>query len=354
MALTIDNKSLHRAPGTGMQGSGTQGTPTTAPTKVPVTTPTIADTFAQKAAGAAPQQTGSAPRSLPSTPVPTAATAPLAQPVRRGLSRDAAAPPRTDIAARLGGQVTLSTEQREAIGKLGPDERQMMVAALDEIDALRAGKINAAQYQANVLDHAARIAGNDGEKFVDLAGMIFSPGSMGAVFDGVRRVSGEDPHSAGGAVEEAHMLAVAGQGGPSSLKAGFNPNVLDNEDPGSTITHHYGAFLQVGGNRTAALGKMLAGVWDSADSNPGDVRNGRFAAMLGDAVASGHISPADGARLHRWAFVAHDGPQPPWGKSIDAKGSPEQSTSMEDFQLKDWVSAFNKAHPEAPIKRPAR
>lgn len=243
---------------------------------------------------------------------------------------------------------SLDASQLSSLKRLNPDERRMYGAALAQLDALKSGTINAAEYQANLMDAAARLAGDDGKKFVELAALPMSAGTMGVIFDGVRAAAGAAPNYAGSAIELASQTARFGNG-KKDPNTGFNPMVLDNEFPGDTITHHFGAYLQVAANRSTNLSEAVALLRDSPDTNPGDVRNGMFGAMLGGAAADRKLIPTDIARLNRWAMSADAKPPPPWGNDAKVANSPA-FTSMSDFKLADWVRAYNTAHPTSPMR----
>lgn len=265
-----------------------------------------------------------------------------------GAGKDGPIPTTAELKAgiekhqNLAGKVKLNAEELDSLKDMGPDERRMYGAVIGELDALKAGKINAGQYQANVMDHAARIAGKDGEKFVDLTAMAFSDSRQGWQMDIARTVAGNPRHPAGSVLEQAFN-------GTKGQNEGFNKNVLDTESKYDSVSHHFGAFFDVGGSRGKGPSSVLAGIWDSKDTNPGDVRQGRFGAMLGDGAASGEISPADASKLHRWAFTEGGGPPPPWGNDATKAKDGTHFTSHSDFSLNEWAQAYNKAHPDSPI-----
>jgi hypothetical protein len=71
--------------------------------------------------------------------------------------------------------------------------------------------------------------------------------------------------------------------------------------------------------------------------------------MLGGGVSSGRISPRDAAKLHRWAFNDGQATPPPWGNDPEKAKDGNHFTSIADFRLRNWVTAYNEAHPNDPI-----
>lgn len=295
--------------------------------------------------------TGSAP--VPSTPTqtapsPAATSSPLATvaTTKNVRAEDPSTGPVPTVDALLEGigrHTKLDATQEKHLRSLSDDRKRMYGAVIGELDALKAGSINPAQYHANVLERAAQIAGQDGRKFTNLVGSCFTP-DTGGVLNAMRAVLGNAFDPAGSALLDSYA-ATPGR----SSNRGFNPMVLDNEDPGQDVTHHYGAHLDVAANRLDVLSSLLAGARDSKETNPGDVRTGRFAAMLGGGAAFGRISPRDAVKLHRWAFNDGQAKPPPWGNDPAKAADGTHFTAMSDYRLSTWVAAYNAAHPNEAI-----
>ncbi len=248
----------------------------------------------------------------------------------------------------LKAKEAITTGQLNDIKNFDPLKQDMFLTSLKEMESLKAGKTNAADYMLNIMNHAADLSGNDGGKFIDLVGEMFS--DVPIPLDFFRRILGGGPHSGGNVLEPMLDRVVESQQGSH----GFNPNMTDDIDKNNTLTHHVGEFLQVGYNRGNFLGKFAAGVIDSgyigiiqSQKNEGDVRSGYFSTMIGSALKKNKISPHDAVKLFRWAYAEnHGGKQaPPFG-SRETEG---KYMNWSDYNIKKWINAYNKAFPNAQI-----
>ncbi|MBI2263644.1 MAG: hypothetical protein HYU64_00500 [Armatimonadetes bacterium] len=252
----------------------------------------------------------------------------------------------------------LTDEEKQAIQNLDEDDRHMYDATLDELESLNNGDTNESQYMINVMQHAADISGNDHDQFVHLVGMAFSEGNAGqsglGIMEGGRGVMGAGQNPAGVVLESMHQT-INGQNGGSTVAAGFDPNIVD-ADPTSTVTHHFGELLQVGHNRGSKLAGSAQDFMDNYATNPGDTRNGYFAAMLGEALRDQRITPQDAVNLTQWAFTNQDTTNKPW----DTISPPTQDGvgglitrpigslfSDNQYDITEWVNGYNASHPNA-------
>ena len=256
-------------------------------------------------------------------------------------------PTAAEILERVDGYVSkgrhpvLTAEQRESFEDLSLLERYVFSKSLDEIDRLDAGEIDVADCMVNVMQHAADVSGGDGDLFVSLVGKLFTieGGNL------PRRLLGAGSNTPGAVLEGIYSI-TAGMRGGSTVANGFNPNIID-AMTGSTVTHHFGEFLRVGANRWNWLGRRAQDHIDDVKDNPGDVRNGYFAIMLGDGVSDGDLSPHQAVELTRWAFTQdHGAAPPPWG-TVDSGSS--DFTSGADYRIADWIRAYDQAHPDLPF-----
>lgn len=207
-------------------------------------------------------------------------------------------------------------------------ERRMFGRMLDELDALDAGRQSPADYFRHALAHAAELSLGNRERFVQLVGMVFSQptdfGDSSSVGrDILRPLAGGGRHPFGYGIEKIHEGMLAARGG-TTIAAGYRADVLD-VSPRSTITHHFGELLRVGYNRGPSFGAWCQDRLDGPE-NPGDVHNGYFAVMLGDALANERISVDDAVALTTWAFTG-------------TAGAPPFSLTFSDYDLSAWLAA---------------
>lgn len=251
-------------------------------------------------------------------------------------------------------------------------QRRMYAATLYELDkiVLDGDRTATRDYMFNVMQHAADIAGNDRQLFQELTHQVFSAaagqgsdhapnGSNHSDLD--RELAGGGPSKTGQYLEGIYAR--------SSWKPGdFNPLVVDSQDPAtSDMTHHFGEFLASGYNGTKIPFRSpddAVTANDDPGKNPGDVRNGYFAVMIGDALKNGKISPKEAVDLTRWAFAADSGGNapPPWGhtaadvKRSDADWSPRGPfgwfgrdyhgyLNTDHYNIDDWKRAYRQARP---------
>jgi hypothetical protein len=243
------------------------------------------------------------------------------------------------IQGRSGDEATIPSDDAEAFGDLTAEERRFFAAVLYEQDKILVDKDPNARrdYQYNVMQHAADIAGNDGKKFINLVQAAFSApeDGYGAFQRYGRGAAGTGAHRQGQYLESAFSRT-------DDPASDYNPVVRDKDD-NSTVTHHFGEFLKahgVGWKDPYDLVEMN----DDKKKNPGDVRSGFFAVMLGDGLRNGDITPQQAVDLTRWAYSIDPGGTqgPPWGSDGNSTGY----LSQDDYKgkLDDWVRAYDEAH----------
>jgi hypothetical protein len=233
---------------------------------------------------------------------------------------------------------------KKSLEKLSGDEKVMLGWALEELKKMSSDpQRTESQYMMQMLKHAAELAGTDKKKFVDLATTVLSAPAGGYGMEGSRKLAGGGAHISGEVCEPLLVKIMEPRGG-STEKQGYNNNIIDSEDKASTVTHHYAEFLKTGYYRGQTLGDGATLIMDKPWNNPGDVRNGYFAVMLGDALAQNRITPAESIKLTEWAYTKQPagGPQPPWGEK--AKGK-----DLGEFEIDGWVKDYNKAFPNSKI-----
>lgn len=318
-------------------------------------------------------QDGKAPRAV------TAADLQQVQPLVLASSSDAARQAwvnDTFTPFAQANKVPITAADQQNIVNLPPEKFAMFAYTQSQQAQLATGAITPADYTFNVMDYAASMS-NSGQQYVQLVGFSFSePASAGAagstpsMMEWGRRVLGGGADPVGSLLERidknlAPSVPAFAQDGHST---GFLDPVRDSlgraghwMDPGSTIPHHLGEFLQVG----AALGSQgLTAVAQASQDfidgdNPGDVRSGYFNIMIGSALttdganqnvlgpgAQSVISPREAALLTRWAYT-----DPAAASLWPADPAPggKVSDMRPAFDLNKWVNAYNAAHPNAPI-----
>lgn len=230
--------------------------------------------------------------------------------------------------------------------RLGANELRLYEFALGELEKVAAGTLDPAGYMFSVMDEAARIAGDDTSQFRHLVTFAFAskPGNW------EQNLAGRHGHTAGSTIEETLMKLSRDRAAASE---GFSPSVTDNLDPhGSTVTHHFGAYIELAQGIFGGAGIQLAhDANGDTGVNPGDVRNGNFGAMVGFAMRWNNMSPTDLASLVRWAYSGDSETSQPWGMpATDAAGNPVPfGDDASHFELAKWVELYNQAHPDAPI-----
>lgn len=284
-----------------------------------------------------------APRSTDTTPVlydPNLTATPDVEALISRLS---------DVRAQNGLEPITEAELADIRGLQG-NELRMYEFSVGKLEQLAAGTITSADYMFSVLDEAARIAGDDTGMFRQLATFAFASEPPAAL--SLENFAGRHGHIAGNSLEETHYALCAKR---MNADQGFNPAVLDTlYTKTSNVSHHFSAFVE--------LAQGLGGGWgiesahDSlgdAVTNPGDVRNGNFGAMVGFAMRWNDMSPTDLASLIRWAYSATPDAPAPWGTpATNADGaSVPFGDDPSHFELETWVSLYNEAHPGAPIAR---
>jgi len=248
------------------------------------------------------------------------------------------------------GSAPLTDTQKLQIENLPPDQKEMYRSTLNELIKLKRGEISPADYMMNTISRAADLAEangrspdswnylkpSQGELFKNYIGLTMSEKTLGIARDTARELVGGGPNIAGSALETLYQSIIAKN---HSAGEGFNTNITDSTDPNNSITHHFREFLLVGYNRGKYVADKAATYIDSPTGNPGDVRDGYFAGMLGAALNSGEISPRQAADLTKWAYTKHDGAQPPWGaENIAGKFL----DSDKHYNIKDWLKAYRE------------
>lgn len=266
------------------------------------------------------------------------------------------------LASRCGVE-PLTNAQKLDIINMEDGMQQMFRLTVSELEKLENGEIGPADYMSQGLLRAARLAEENGtpcwsidessgmsycphsrgnwslfgptanELFRDYIAMAYAGETIGFLGDVVRDGIGDGPHHSGQALEWMYKSIVAEAG-----DQGFNTNITD-IDSRSTISHHFREFLGVGFESSQILGNFIAKVIDDPSVNPGDVRSGYFASMLGAALFSGQITPTEAANLTIWAYTSHDGDQPPWG-AVAEQG---RFLDTADYDIERWLDAFNNS-----------
>jgi hypothetical protein len=216
-------------------------------------------------------------------------------------------------------------------------------------------------YQFNVMDHAADIAGTDGLKFADMVHAAFSAPDAGY---GNAKEAGRQLSSGGTSPTGQFLEGIYAR--TDYKTSDFNPLIVDRDDR-NTVTHHFGEFLKIGarGENVPVLDQWdIVTNQDDPEENPGDVRNGFFGVMLGNGLKDGTITPQQAADLTRWAFSGDSGGAgaPPWGRTADDAKNDDNNFKEtgwgpwkdKEFQgylnqdrytnIQDWVNAYNAAH----------
>lgn len=252
-----------------------------------------------------------------------------------------------DKLADKAGFAKLSDSQKLQYIALPEDQKEMFKRTLKELEKFADGSISSSEYFTNTLKTAAQLAEQNGrqpgswnifkptsnELYRNYVGLVFSRETMGPLRDAARDLAGSSVSGIGSALESGylHLNHKRGHGG------GYNPNVLDT-DPNDTVSHHYRELMLVGYNRWKWLADRATTHLDDPNQNPGDVRNGFFASMIGDALEDGKMTPREAAEMTEWAYTKHDGTQPPWGDT----GKQKSYLKAEDYDIDKWLAAFRQ------------
>lgn len=250
------------------------------------------------------------------------------------------------------GDKVVPDSSKKELEKLSADQRLMMGFALEDLKKMSGStKFTESQYMMNVLKHASELSGGDYKKFVDLSagGVMSEPpagGFIGVGLEAGRRAAGGGAKVSGEICEGLLKVIVESRGGTDE-KQGYNSKVIDSETKKSTVTHHYAEFLIAGCYRGQKLGDAAVLVMDKPWNNPGDVRNGYFAVMLGDSLLDKRLVPSDIVKLTEWAYTQQKqgtgDAKPLWAEGDNWR-------NMGDFKIDNWVKEYNKAFPNDPIK----
>lgn len=245
------------------------------------------------------------------------------------------------------GAPELTSAEKLALVTLPSDQKEMYRLQIESLTRLANKEINPAQYMAEGLRNAAKLAEkNEGswwnpfgsskeQLFVDYVGLAFCDKSLGLGKDIVRFGAGSPFDLAGAALERTYAKIVGGE-----AAKGFNTNITDTNDADNTVTHHFREFMMVGFNSGRTIGNWAATTIDKPDVNPGDVRNGYFGTMIGSALWNNKITPSEAAEMTIWAYTAHDGKQPPWGDH----NVKDNKLTTDDYFLNPWLKAFRARH----------
>jgi hypothetical protein len=264
----------------------------------------------------------------------------LATPKDREFFRD------FDKLSKSTGAPELTDSQKASIVGLRDDQKEMFALTLKRLHELADGKINPVQYMCNVMRDAAQLSEKHGrapdswnylksersDLFIDYVGMVMSQESHGVMSDLVRLpASGGTDHT--GCALEVLSRRIMGK----HANDGFNPNIVDDQDKSSTVTHHFREFLKLGYlHGWQGIGNYAARVNDDPAKNPGDVRNAYFANMIGVGLSWGTITPKEAAEMTEWAFTANQKTPPPWGEKA-TKGT---WLDTAQYDIDDWLRAF--------------
>lgn len=208
----------------------------------------------------------------------------------------------------------ITSTERETVLHLTVSQRRQFSALLRALEVLKAGRLSSAGYFLSGLQSAAEVAGDDRTLFVDLAHLSFA------------NPTGEGPETTFRSLVGGYPLAADG----------FNPNIVNAQGPHGAMTHPFAQRLSEGFKRPSHVS-------DSAGQDPGDLRSGLFATMLGRALAEGKLSPRDVVQWVQWAMLApadaDEATLPPWGNAVDdARGLNER-----DYDFTRWNATF-KGH----------
>jgi hypothetical protein len=266
--------------------------------------------------------------------------------------------------------LALSERSRAQVRALAPPFAQMFAATAAEVMKVASGALSPSAYMIAVMDHAATLTGaflgsaqatpaQRNEIFARLVHFAFcahAEDDSGRVLnseDLKREAVGFGISDAGSLLEDAYRLAVATRcSTPGSdpahpqifgngVRGGFNYNIVDRVSGGSTITHHFGEFLGAGFVDLLGQADRAVTIVDSPGENPADVRNGYFAVMVGQGLASGSLTPGRAIALTRFALTT-GGPTPPWG--TPPEGNDDGTfLSAADFELPRWQAALDAA-----------
>lgn len=254
-----------------------------------------------------------------------------------------------DKLADKAGFSKLSDGQKLQYIALPEDQKEMFKRTMNELEKFADGKISSSEYFTNTLKTAAQLAEQNGrqpdswnifkptanELYRDYVGLVFSRETMGTWRDAGRALAGSGVSGIGSALESGylHLNHERGNGG------GYNPNILDTA-PNDTVSHHFRELMLVGYNRWKWLADRATTQIDDPSKNPGDVRNGFFASMIGDALEDGKVTPREAAEMTEWAYTKHAGTQPPWGATDDKSSYLKPA----DYDIDKWLAAFRKRH----------
>ncbi|WP_164018523.1 hypothetical protein [Pyxidicoccus trucidator] len=248
------------------------------------------------------------------------------------------------------GLLPLSESELADIRRLNGNELRMYEFAVGQLGQVAAGTLSPADYMFSIMDEAARIAGDDTGLFRHLVTFSFASEPPGP-FSG-ENLAGRHGHRAGSSLEET-LYALCGT--LQNADEGFNSSVIDSNFPhASTVTHHFSAFIELAQGLAGGNGVQHAhGSLGDANTNLGDVRNGNFGGMVGDAMRWNKMTPSDLATLVRWAYSATPDAPAPWGTpSTDAQGNVVPfGEDASHFELEKWVALYNEAHPGEPIAK---
>lgn len=255
-----------------------------------------------------------------------------------------------DAVARRARAPRLTDAQKLDYINLSPDMKEMFKNTLTELEKLASGKVQPSEYMVNTMKDAARIAEANGrapdswnyfkpsqaELFRDYVGMAFSDRPRGFWREAARNLAGSPHSSIGSALETTYQrLTEKPTAGDS-----FNPNILDNVVTNS-VTHHFRELFVIGFNSGKYIGDTATTQRDDARTNPGDVRNGFFASMLGNALQRGKITPREAAELTEWAYTKHGGTPPPWGNTHHRT----KWLGSSEYDIDKWMDAYRKRKP---------
>ncbi len=262
----------------------------------------------------------------------------------------------------IPGTPQLNNIEQLSLHTMDQVHQRMYGATLDQLEALQAGRINNRQYFTNVLQSAANIAGDDRDRFVELAHFSLQANEpltpTGMALGLVRNASGGG-YNIGASTQDYTQNRILRNNpeyrSPDShgrmqpdLQLGFDPHVQETQNaPGgglrhandvnrsNTETHHFIEFLRMGYSVGPGVAGLAQDLHDSPADNPADNRSGHFGAMLGSALRDGRITNQDVVNLATRAFTSNESTMWPETNINDAR----------HWNIQDWVSEYNSGAP---------
>lgn len=270
------------------------------------------------------------------------------------------------LAERVGANLSsvggeLGMEERAWLAMLRGPHARVYAKALQGLLALSEGKTNAAGFTLQVMKDCAAEArtekepGRRNQLFLELVRTCLSAtpfwnveGSLasqlgGSVYETVRGSLTGGGRVTGGLID-AWLSPAASAGAARQGKAldeahlGFNPNVLDSQDPTfNTVSHHLVEYMLLGSRLgDGAMGETVAKFRDSSEENAGDLRCALLGNMVGAGLSNGSLTPDQAVALLESAVSAQSGAVPPWGAQANSE---PRFFSAQGYPLDAWMAA---------------